>query len=263
MKTIVRLLLLVSLLAACGETPSSPPGTPEVPAAPAGEAVTLTYGEAAQVELVTSTGRHIYIDIGNVGLLQRQPQADDVLLTTHLHTDHYYKSFVDAFPGQQLFVSEGRIELPEATITGIASAHNAGDELLPQGGTNYIFIIETGGLRIVHFGDIGQEALTDEQLAAIGVVDLAITQFANRFSSMNADNLKGINLMAQLQPRLILPTHSDRASVGIAVDRWPGYYGEANTITLTPERIPAETSVLVLGNLAPAYGSLFNLESWK
>lgn len=255
------LLILVVILAACGETPA--PRTPEGPAAPGEQAVTLTYGEAAQVELVTSTGRHIYIDIGNVGLLQRQPQADDVLLTTHLHTDHYYKTFVDAFPGQQLFVSEGRIELPEATITGIASAHNAGDELLPQGGTNYIFIIETGGLRIVHFGDIGQEALTDEQLAAIGTADLAITQFANRFSSMNADNLKGFNLMDQVQPRLILPTHSDRASIEIAVGRWPGYYSETNTVALSPERIPAETSVLILGSLAPAYGSLFGLETWE
>ena len=53
------------------------------------------------------------------------------------------------------------------TITGIAPGHNAGDPLLDKGGTNYINIIDLGGLRIAHFGDIGQVALTASQLKKI------------------------------------------------------------------------------------------------
>jgi len=259
MKSIVLILAAAVLLAACGQPVAT--ATPTLP--PAVTGVTLTYGEAAQVELVTPSGRHIYIDIANTAALQSEPTADDVLLTTHLHGDHYYSSFVESFPGQQLFTSEGRIELPDVTITGLASAHNSGDPIQAEGATNYIYIIETGGLRIAHFGDIGQDALTPEQLAALGSVDLAITQLANSFSSMSADNLKGFNLIEQIRPRLILPTHSDRATIEIAVGRWPGYYGESTTVSLAPEKLPAGTGVLVLGNLAAAYGSLYGLEIWK
>ena len=55
-------------------------------------------------------------------------------------------------------------------MRGIASAHTARDyeEFKPEGGSNYIFIVDMGGLRIAHFGDIGQEYLTEEQLAALG-----------------------------------------------------------------------------------------------
>jgi hypothetical protein len=56
--------------------------------------------------------------------------------------------------------------------------------------------------------------------AAIGSVDLAITQFSNSFSNMNTTNLKGFNLMDQVKPRLIIPTHSDNATIQIAVQLW-------------------------------------------
>jgi hypothetical protein len=215
------------------------------------------------VELVTPAGRHIYIDVYNTGLLTRDPSADDILLTTHLHNDHYYAAFVDAFPGQQIFDSAGKIEFPDVTVTGLASAHNAGDPLLDKGGTNYIFVINTGGLRIVHYGDIGQEDLTSEQLTAIGSVDIAITQFSNSYSQMNAANLKGFNLKDQVKPHLIIPTHSDSATIKIAVERWTGYYSDSRTVTLSPSTLPADKSILFLGNMAVAYGTIYKLKPWK
>ncbi len=253
--TLPILLVLSFLLAACGK---SSPQT-----ASAGKGVTLTYGENAQVELVTAAGRHIYIDVYNVDLLTQTPSAEDVLLTTHKHNDHYYSSFIEKFPGQQLLVSEGKIEFPDVTITGIASAHSSVDEVKAIGGNNYIYVIDTGGLRIVHFGDIGQEALTETQLAAIGKVDLAITQFANSFSQMSAANLKGFNLMEQVKPHLILPTHSDSASIKIAADRWPGFYSELSTIRLSPGSMPEQASFLILGSMAGPYGKIYSLKPWK
>ena len=118
-------------------------------------------------------------------------------------------------------------------------------------------------MRIAHFGDIGQDALTDDQLAALGTVDLAITQFSNSFSNMNAANLKGFNLMDQVKPRLIIPTHSDQATIKIASERWKGYYSESRTVTLSAASLPSGRSILVLGNLSIAYGALFKLEPWK
>jgi L-ascorbate metabolism protein UlaG (beta-lactamase superfamily) len=246
------------LLTACGQ----PAKTVEPTATPKSAGVTLTYDDNAQVELVTPAGRYIYVDVYNTGQLTKVPSADDILLTTHQHNDHYNSAFVDAFPGQQIFDSAGKIELPDVTVTGLASAHNAGDPLLDKARTDYIFIIDTGGLRIVHFGDIGQEALTDEQLTAIGPVDVAITQFSNSYSKMNATNLKGFNLMDQVKPRLIIPTHSDSATNKIAVERWAGYYSDSRTVTLSSSTLPAEKSILFLGNKAEIH-TIYNLKPWK
>jgi hypothetical protein len=107
-------------------------------------------------------------------------------------------------------------------------------------------------------GDIGQPVLTDSQLAAIGAVDLAITQFANSFSSMDSTNLKGFNLMDQVKPRLVIPTHSDKATIQIACERWKGYFSESRMITLSAANIPSERSILILGTLGAAYGPSTN-----
>ena len=267
MKKITPFLVITLLLAACGQPmrtaePTAVPTSMPTPT-PKPNGVALTYEDNAQVELVTPTGRHIYIDVFNPGQLTKDPSADDILLTTHLHNDHYYASFVDAFPGQQIFDSTGKIELPDVTITGLASAHNVNDPFLDKGGTDYIFIIETGGLRIVHFGDIGQEALTNEQLTTIGSVDVAITQFSNSYSNMDVANLKGFHLMDQVKPRLIIPTHSDSATIKIAVERWAGYYSDSRTVTISSSTLPGDKSILILGNLAISYGTIYNLKPWK
>jgi L-ascorbate metabolism protein UlaG (beta-lactamase superfamily) len=259
-KLALFLVIPTLLLAAC----AGPAKTAEPTPTPKPAGMNLTYEDNAQVEIVTPTGRHIYIDVVNTGLFLRQPTTDDILLTTHLHTDHYYRDFAENFPGQQLLQTTGKIELPDVTITSIASGHNSNDPILDKDGTNYIYLIETGGLRIAHFGDIGQDAFTTDQLAALGKLDVAITQFENSFSGMSAANMKGFNLMDQLKPRLIITTaHISIPAMQIAFGRWTGYYSESPTVTITPENLPAETSILTLGNMALVYNDLYHLKAWK
>ena len=153
-------------------------------------------------------------------------------------------------------MTEGEIETPDATIRSIASAHTEDDPLLPKNGSDYIFIVDMGGLRIAHFGDIGQTALTAGQLQALGNVDIAITQFDNSFSHMDAINKKGFRLMEQVKPRLILQTHTSVAAVELARTLWPVLYSEQPEVTVTAERLPAETSLLLLGDDAAFYAGL-------
>jgi L-ascorbate metabolism protein UlaG (beta-lactamase superfamily) len=264
MKKIATILFAAALLlAACGQPADTNAPTTAPTLMPTSAGTMLTYGDNAQVELVTPTGRHIYIDVFSPGMLTKDPSKDDILLTTHLHDDHYKAIFVKGFPGQQIYNSTGKIELPDVTITGLAAGHNAGDPLLDKGGTDYIFVIETGGLRIVHFGDIGQDALTSEQLTAIGSVDVAVMQFSNGYSNMDATNLKGFNLMDQVKPRLIIPTHSDSDATKIAIEKWKGWYSESRTMVLSAGSLPSEASILFLGSGATSYGSIYKLPLWK
>lgn len=94
----------------------------------AAEEVKLYYEENAQVELIAPQGRRILIDVHDPSGLSRPPVSKDILLTTHNHADHRRLDFVKAFPGQQLDVRTGKIQLAEVSIQGIASSHNEGGD---------------------------------------------------------------------------------------------------------------------------------------
>jgi L-ascorbate metabolism protein UlaG (beta-lactamase superfamily) len=213
--------------------------------------IKLYYSAPAQIELISARGTRVFIDVTTPEALSSPPTEKDVLLTTHNHGDHRRLDFVKIFPAQQLDVKIGEIKMEDVMIRGIASAHNEGDEFRSEGGTNYIFIVDMGGLRIAHFGDIGQNALTPEQLAALGKVDIAITQLSNPFSGMNAGNKKGFNLMDQVKPRLIIPTHIfESTCTKMAVDKWTGYKSSKKFISISPEDLSGKTSILFMGQNA-------------
>ncbi len=215
-------------------------------AAPAGDGVTVAYEGNAQVELVSAAGR-VLVDVYDPAALSAPATPQDVLLTTHAHDDHLSPGFQKDFPGEQLFVRAGTLEVPQAVVTSIPAAHSQGDPLEAEGGSDYIFVVDIGGLRVVHFGDLGQNALTAEQLEAIGSVDVAVMQFDNSFSQMDAQNKKGFALMDQVKPRLVVPTHFSAAALQEAAKRWPVLSSPKDWVTVTKDDLPAETSLLLLG----------------
>jgi L-ascorbate metabolism protein UlaG (beta-lactamase superfamily) len=254
------------LLAGCGtaadvntpsatSSPAAVAGTPASEASP-GAGVTLSYDGNAQVELQEGDGPRVMIDVYDPEALTAAPTAADALLTTHTHDDHYVAAFVDDFPGEQLFVRAGRLHTAGAGIRGIAAAHSQGDQLRPKGGSDYLFVVDMGGLRIVHFGDIGQTTLTKRQLQALGEVDVAITQLENSFSQMDMTNKKGFKLMEQVKPRLIVPTHTSAAAVQHAATLWPVVFTVEPSVTISPIDLPGTTTLLLMGRDVAYYADL-------
>jgi L-ascorbate metabolism protein UlaG (beta-lactamase superfamily) len=267
---VTAVFIVTGLLSACA-APTEPPTATAVPAStetatpepPQG--ITLYYQGNAQFEIVSPAGVHVWFDVIDTGQFTAQPTANDVMLTTHAHTDHYDAKLAKSFPGQKLNFEPGEINVSDVKVTSIVAAHNSYDSLVPADkGTNYIMIVDVAGLRIAHFGDIGQDALTDDQLKALGDVDIAITQFDNSFSDMNLTNKKGFNLMDQLKPRLIIPTaHVSQPTIALAVEKWKGYvHTDTGGVKISKADIPAEQSILIFGPLSYAYQSIFKLPSW-
>ena len=235
-----------------------PPTETPIPAC-----VVLKYGEYAQFEILSPTGQRVLIDINDPEKLSSPASAAHILLTTHTHWDHYNPDFQAAFPGEQLFVQTGSLELQDGNIQGIASAHNASDRLKPEGGTNYIYLIELGGLRIAHFGDIGQNELTEDQIAVLGNIDIAITQINNPYSDMNAENRKGINLMEQLQPKLVIPTHVNLDTTKLAVAQWAGFYIASTTLQICESDLSRDgIQFLLMGEAAETMIKYVDLAEW-
>lgn len=244
----------------------APSATPTLTATPTPtpnpQTIVLEYQEFAQFELISPAGVRVLIDIYNPQKLSSSPTEQDILLTTHSHWDHLNPGFVANFPGQQLNQQTGRIELGDVVVTGIASAHNAQDPFLESGGTNYIYLIEMGNFRLAHFGDIGQEALTEEQMAVLGEVDILMSQLANPYSLMDAENQKGFNLVNQLKPRLFIPTHTDRATITLAVAQWPVYHTAARPVLIAENQLTPPTQLLVLGENQLFIPAGTNLLEW-
>lgn len=234
-------------------TSTSVPAT----ATPMGK-VKVYYEDNAQVELIGPDGTRVLIDVAEPSMLSSPATANDVLLTTHAHPDHGHYGFRNSFPGQQLYVKVGSIQRPGLAIQGIASRHKAEDTPLAENGTDYIFVIDLGGLRFAHLGDIGQETLTADQLAALGDVDVAITQFSNAFSAMDATNKKGFNIVDQFKPRLIIPTHNDSAVAKLATGKWPALYTDNKFVSISKSELTGATRVLFMATAARIYGRFVN-----
>lgn len=217
----------------------------------AADDLTLRYEGSAQVEITSPNGRHVLIDVASPGDLQLSPGAGDILLTTHSHPDHWNRSFQKNFPGRQLFMNKGPLIYPDVQIFGLPSVHRPQDPMGKGSETNWIFLIATGGLRIAHFGDIGQKQLNDEQLKRLGRIDVAIMQFSNPRSEMTIENRMGFKLMQQLRPRLIIPTsHAGLRALETARTYWPCFAMDTEELVLSPAQFPQRTSLLVLGHLA-------------
>ena len=123
--------------------------------------MTIGYEGNAQVELSADGGARVLIDVWSPDALSAPATAEDVLLTTHTHDDHLSPDFQADFPGEQLFVREGSLDTSVATDHAPSPRRTLRvTRIVAEGGSDYIFVIDMGGLRVVHFGDLGQDALT-------------------------------------------------------------------------------------------------------
>ena len=87
-------------------------------------------------------------------------------------------------------------------FTRIAAFHdNAGGT---KRGQDTLTVIETGGLRVVHLGDIGQLTLTPDQVKAIGRVDVLLIPVGGFFT---VDGPQAAALAEQLKARVVIPMH--------------------------------------------------------
>ena len=255
--------LVASTLAACtgaSATPTAAPATP-APSASAAAGLTVFYEENAQFELIAPSGKRVLIDIADPSALSAPATAKDILLTTHLHTDHYLNTFEASFPGQKLTSKAGSLDLDGVKVVSLESSHNA-NPIISGEATDYILVLEFAGFRIVHLGDIGQPSLSAEQLAALGRVDLAFLPLRDVAvgASIDAGGGYPLDLIAQIKPSIVIPTHTNTELVKAATERWDAAFSRNASVTIPLDQLPDKTTVLCMGLLAPSFASLFGMD---
>ena len=125
-------------------------------------------------------------------------------------------------------------------------------------GPNTITVFETGGLRIVHMGDIGELTLTPTQVKDIGRVDVLMIPVGGYYT---VDGEQAAGLVRQLNPRAIIPMHyrtpalnadlrSKLAPPDAFLRALHGYAAAATIYTrdlkLSPATLPARRTIYLL-----------------
>jgi L-ascorbate metabolism protein UlaG (beta-lactamase superfamily) len=125
----------------------------------------------------------------------------DLVLVTHEHRDHNGVDRIDGDP-VVLRSTAGRFDSPIGEVVAIASEHD--DEAGTTRGPNTIYAFALDGVRVTHLGDLGQRALRDEQVAAIGDVDLLFVPVGG---GVTIDAEQAAAVVERLRPRWIVPMH--------------------------------------------------------
>ena len=166
--------------------------------------------------ITTLAGTHILIDpphpqVGYHIVAGTIPAQ--VVFVSHEHPDH---NFVEAAmdnptvvnPLSQPGTANGKVSTPRGNKTEVINYQRIfayHDNVQgKQRGADTITVVQTGGLRIVHLGDLGQLALTPEQIHEIGRVDVLMIPVGGFYT---IDGTQAAAIAAQLHPRVIIPMH--------------------------------------------------------
>jgi L-ascorbate metabolism protein UlaG (beta-lactamase superfamily) len=134
--------------------------------------------------------------------------AADLLLVTHEHMDH---NGVGAVGGDPVVIrsAAGTHESPVGEVVGIASEHD--DVAGTQRGANTLFVFSFGGMRVGHLGDLGQRALRDAQLTALGKVDLLIVPVGG---GPTIGARQAMEIVEAVDADLVVPAHYRTGRIG-------------------------------------------------
>jgi L-ascorbate metabolism protein UlaG (beta-lactamase superfamily) len=219
----------------------------------------LTWLGQSGFVLETAAGTRVVMDPIPKGLGYDLPAGlkADVVTISHEHADHNNVALVINKPRVIRGLTADKKgwtkvdeKVKDVAIRSVGVYHD--DKRGAERGLNTVFLFEVGGLRIAHLGDLGH-LLTDEQLSAIGSVDVVLVPVGGVFT---IDAYQATRVVDQLHPRLIIiPMHYKTPPLTIKelqpVDEFLERkanvrYEPTNTLTLTPVKARPAVQIVVL-----------------
>jgi len=213
MVVLLTLVVTTSLMIGCrkGDDPNVTPNGNggQTGGAGQGDGVGLTWLGHATFLITTPGGIRILTDPypGNLGYGNRRFAAD-IVTVSHEHWDHNSVASVDGDPdilrglnadGGWASVTATVGDAIVSSIPGTCHDSSGG----ARRGRNALFMIETGGLRLLHAGDLG-ETPSAEVLAAIGRVDVLLIPVGGVFT---VDGPTAAEVARILGAKIIIPMH--------------------------------------------------------
>jgi len=180
------------------------------------------------------------------------PLPADIVTVSH---DHFAHAAVDTVPGGPAEVQRpGEREVAGVRFLGVESFHDDAQGL--DRGTNTIFVFTVDGVRICHLGDLGH-LLTEEQLGAIGAVDLLCVPVGGIYT---LDARGASQVMGQLSPRITVPMQYKGNGLQLPIEGLRKFLrGKSNvrthaTLEVRGESLPNKPVVVVMTLSVPMSG---------
>lgn len=151
--------------------------------------------------LIETQGKKVLIDPYDPAMLgmKWKEQEADIVCLTHDHEDHAYMTGVK---GNPVVISDpGEYEVADVRIQGLSAFHD--DKQGAERGTVTLFLIESEGINVAHFGDIGH-ALEDEQKERLGEVDVLMIPVGGVFTITAK---QAGEMVAEIEPGITIPMH--------------------------------------------------------
>jgi L-ascorbate metabolism protein UlaG (beta-lactamase superfamily) len=260
---------VAALAAACSRRPS-PDKTPTAPAAGATStapaagpspltspgadrgAVGLRWFGQSMFLMTSPGGTKVALDpFNDIGYPMPAPLGADLTTITHEHPDHNN----GPLGGDEVvrgLTQDGWNDVDrtvgDVRVRAVRSYHD--DAQGARFGRNAIFVFETGGVRIVHLGDLGHR-LDDSHVRQLGgPVDVLMVPVGGVFT---IDAAGATDAVARLQPRLVFPMHYKTPALRTALNTVDEFLrGKTvrrtgtTTARIARDALPAETTVMVL-----------------
>lgn len=246
--------------------------------------VTFTYYGNMAFKIVSPAGVEVFIDPWRNDItgmypywyaMQMPKVTTDIGLVTHAHFDH---DAIERLDAAMIFDRmAGTYQLGDVKITGIADKHVCEtqgkipyralvkqliheDPCPPNEGMqwdNSLYVIETGGLRILHWGDNRQNPPPHvwDMIGKIDVAILAVSDDGHILSQYWADQV-----MKKLGAKVVIPSHYYVEGVNIphaygleSAEEWtnkhPHTLLESATLSLDPQKLQNMSGhVIYFGN---------------
>lgn len=211
--------------------------------------------------------------------------AVDIGCSTHAHFDHDALDRLDAHV--LLDRPIGAFQLGDVRISGVADKHATDSSAAlydfkaihkrfggvdieppnnPRSWDNVTIVVETGGLRILHWGDNRHNA-PDHVWERLGRIDIALLPADDSQHVMGYEMVESI--MARLKPKIVIPHHyfivdvTQRQSTLLPPDKWLARQARVRKLP-APEveyraaALPGEMEVHCFGEHVA-----FDTESWR
>ena len=123
----------------------------------------------------------------------------DIVTVSHGHSDHNNVAAVQGNP--QIIDESTPVEMKGIKISGIDTFHDSSSG--NERGPNIVYCMEVDSIKICHLGDLGH-MLSDQQVAAIGKVDVLMTPVGGNFT---IDAGTADVVIEKLKPAVVMPMH--------------------------------------------------------
>ncbi len=176
----------------------------------------------------------------------RAPRLNDnIFLVSHEHFDH---NNVKEAPAEAFIIrGPGEYEKSGVHFEGIVSFHDNSQGT--QRGMNTIYLIRIEDMRLCHLGDLGQTKLTDEQVEAIGDVDVLFIPIGGKYT---IDGKEAVDIIKQVDPKIIIPMHYKVDDLGVDIEGPQKFLKEigikpeeVETYKISAKNLPTEETKLI------------------